>query len=89
MGESGTVLENVKSYNSRALIQVVVGVVTKVNEKSEFRVGDQVLAFVQSKFVKTNVQVSLHSVLKIPAQNSSDIAAVLSGNLLDIFQYEF
>ncbi len=80
MGQCETVLENVKSHNSQALIQTVAGEVTEVGKNATgFLVGDQVVAFVQNRFVKSKVQVQEQSVIKIPTRNSSETAVVLSG----------
>ncbi len=81
IGQCRNILDNVKSYDSKAMTQTVVGVVTKVNEcGSDIQVGDHVVGFLQSKWIKSSVLVPLQSVFKKPPQCLSENAAVLSGN---------
>ncbi len=81
IGQCRNVLDNVKSYDSKAMTRTVVGVVTKVSEcESDIQVGDHVVGFLQSKWIKSSVLVPLQSVFKKPPTCLSENAAVFSGN---------
>ncbi len=81
LGECETILGNVKSHSSPAIMQAVVGEVTQVNEcETELQAGDHVVGFIQSKWVGNRALVPLQSVLEKPPPCSSETAAVLSGD---------
>ena len=79
-GQTDKVLEEIKQYEPKQNCQCIVGCIAMVDEAaSELKVGDEVIAFVSSKWVKSRIRIPIEQVLKKPTFLSKEQAVVTSG----------
>ena len=81
-GQIEKILEEIKKYEPKQNLKCIVGNITMVDEGTfEFEVGDEVIALVTSKWVRSRMRVPVEQVYKKPLFLSKEEAAVTSGIL--------
>lgn len=80
-GQCTKLLHNVKSPSSCKLQQAVVGKVITTSEKTNgFKIGDEVIAILNSKWIKDRIRLPTTDVFLKPEFLTCEEAAVLPGN---------
>ena len=89
-GQAKNILEEIRQYQPKRHFQCVSGSIDAIAEDvQEFKIGDEVIAFITSKWVKSRVFVPVTQLLKKPSFLSKEQAAVASGMLSIIILEEF
>ena len=80
VGQTDKLLEEIKQYEPNKQCQCIVGNITAVDEGTfEFDIGDEVIAFISSKWLKSRIRVSVEQVVKKPTFLSREEAVVICG----------
>ena len=81
-GQARSVLEEIRQYKPKHHFQCISGCIDAIAKGvQEFEIGDEVIAFITSKWVKSRILVPVKQMLKMPAFLSKEQAAVASGIL--------
>ena len=81
-GQIEKILEEIMKYEPKQNLKCIIGNITMVDEGMfEFEVGDEVIALVTSKWVRSRMRVPVEQVYKKPLFLSKEEAAVTSGIL--------
>ena len=79
-GQTGRIIEEIKQYEPRQIFQCIVGEVTLVGEDAlDYKIGDEVIAFMSSKWVRSRCRAPVKQIVKKPPFLSKEQAAVASG----------
>ena len=79
-GQTGHIIEEIKQSEPRQIFQCMVGEVTLVGKGAlDYKIGDEVIAFVSSKWVRSRYRVPVKQILKKPTFLSKEQAVVASG----------
>ena len=80
-GQCIELLRSVKSRKSSKLQQIAVGnIIATSNNQSEFKIGDDVIAVLNSKWIKDRLRLPTTNVFRKPEFLTPEEAAVLPGN---------
>ena len=89
-GQAKNIVEEIRQYEPKRHFQCVSGSIDAIAEGlQEFKIGDEVIAFITSKWVKSRVLVPVTQLLKKPSFLSKEQAAVASGMLSIIILEKF
>ena len=81
-GQCIELLHNVKSRKSSKLQQIAVGkIIATSTNQSEFKIGDDIIAVLNSKWIKDRLRLPIANVFRKPEFLTSEEAAVLPGKL--------
>eukprot|EP00794_Sanderia_malayensis_P013962 gene13962-15419_t len=77
-GQVSLLLDNIKSENAESYFQSAVGVITEIkDQRSSFKVGDDVIAVFNSKWVKDNIRLPTYNFFRKPEFLSPERSAAL------------
>ena len=81
-GKTEKILDEIKQYEPKQNCQCIVGNITMVNEDvMQFEIGEEVVAFLTTKWVRSRIRVPAEHVFKKPLFLSKEQAVVASGML--------
>ena len=82
-GSSKQLLENIRSSQSKSLLQCAYGVVRDVHaDEKGFHIGDEVIIIYNSKWLRSRILVPTSQVIRKPPELCSKLAAASTGTYL-------
>ena len=82
-GQVENILIEIKQHEPKDVLQCIVGKIATICETTlEYEIGDEVIAFLASKWVRSRVRIPVGQIFKKPLFLSKKLAAVTSGMLL-------
>ena len=87
-GQTENVLKEIKQREPKSYFQCVAGSIEMMGEGAqEFKIGDEVIVFMTSKWMKSRILVPVKQMLKRPPSLSKQQAAVASGMFCFLLSY--
>ena len=78
-GSSKLLLENIKSPNSKSLIQCAYGVVVDAADGTRFLIGDETITVYNSKWVRSQVLIPSNIAIKKPLDLNPEMSVITIG----------
>ena len=79
-GSSKLLLENIKSPNSKSLLQCAYGVVVDAADGTGFHIGDEIITLYNSKWVRSQVLIPSNIAIKKPLDLNPEMSVITIGN---------